>query len=290
MSDRKEQKDNIKYSSGQSGAVRDPFAKKAGEKDDRDRLKNNFTDTLHSVQEIMKTSEAGLSKEEIASYFNNMELSGQQQEMIYQYLHGAQEEMDSEIPKGAGTGVEAVQEPDTNDEIILPDTVFFRMYLEDLQQIPQCTQEEEELLYERLAAGDESSVQEIAEQWMHQVLQIAKKQMAGADPKDFADIIQEGNMGVFLALQQMLGSGIRMDLKKELSKAARNAMEEYMQKTSADADMDQSLLAKTALVYEAQKFLTGQLQRLPTTAELSQYTKLPETELEALLAVMEKKK
>lgn len=265
MSERREQKDNFKW-------------------------KHNFMDTLHSVQEMMKTSHNGLSKEEIAAYFDGMELSRQQQEMIYQYLQGPQEEWNSKIPVESEFGIEAAEEQDADDEIKLPDTAFFRLYRQDLQQIPQCTKEERKRLYERLAAGDESSVQELAEQWMHIVLQIAKKQMKTADPKEFADIIQEGNMGVFLALQQMFGSGLRMDFEKELSKAARTAMEEYMQKTTADADMDQSLVAKAALVYEAQKFLTGQLQRLPTAAELSRYTKLPETELEDILSILEKKK
>lgn len=251
---------------------------------------DNFIDTLHSVQEMMQTSGAELSKEEIAAYFNDMKLSRQQQEMVYQYLHRPQKEWRSVIQEKAETGIEAAQEQDADYEIKLPDTVFFRLYLEDLKRVSQCTQEEEEQLYERLAAGDELSVQKLAAQWMHKVLRIAKKQIKAADPKEFADIIQEGNMGVLLALQQMLGSGIQMDFEKELSKAARNAMHEYMQKTAADADMDQSLVAKAALVYEAQKFLAEQLQRLPTAAELSKYTKLPEKELEDLLLLLEKKK
>ena len=245
------------------------------------KWKLNFTDTLHVVQNIMKTSEARLSKEEIVAYFDGMGLSRQQKEMIYQYLQGTQE---------AEPGIEMPEEQEEEDETELPDTIFFRSYLEDLQQISQCTQEEEELLYERLAAGDESSVQKLVEQWMHKVLRIAKKQTKAADTKEFADIIQEGNMGVFLALQQMLGSGPRMDFEEELSKAARNAMEEYMQKTAADTDMDQSLVAKAALVYEAQEFLAEHQHRLPTAAELSQYTKLPETELEDILSILEKKK
>lgn len=255
-----------------------------------DGREHNFIDTLHSVQEIMKTSEAGLSKEEIAAYFEGMELSRQQQETIYQYLQGTQKKRDREISEKSESGIEAAEEQDTEDEVKLPDTAFFRFYLEDLQQISQSTQEERKRLYKRLMAGDESSVQELARQWMHKVLQIAKKQMKAADPREFADIIQEGNMGVFLALQQMLGSGGRIDCEKELNKAARTAMEEYMQKTTANSDMDQSLVAKAALVYEAQKFLAKQLQRLPTAAELSQYTKLPETELEDILSILEKKK
>lgn len=48
--------------------------------------KNLFIETLHEVAEIAKTSQQPLTKEEIRKYFDQMELSAQQEEMIYQYL------------------------------------------------------------------------------------------------------------------------------------------------------------------------------------------------------------
>ena len=75
-----------------------------------------------------------------------------------------------------------------------------------------------------------------------------------------------------------------------LAKAAKDAIDDYVRKRKADADMDQSLLAKAALVYEAQKYLAEQLQRLPSAAELSQYTKIAEEELKDLLSMLEEKK
>lgn len=55
-----------------------------------------------------------------------------------------------------------------------------------------------------------------------------------------------------------------------------------------DTDMDQSLLAKAALVYEAQKYLAEQMQRMPSTEELSQYTKITVSEMEDILTILEK--
>ena len=45
-----------------------------------------FMETLRSVQEIANLSQKPMSRKEIQSYFRDMELSGEQQEMIYQYL------------------------------------------------------------------------------------------------------------------------------------------------------------------------------------------------------------
>ena len=41
-----------------------------------------FMETLRSVQEIANLSQKPMSRKEIQSYFRDMELSGEQQEMI----------------------------------------------------------------------------------------------------------------------------------------------------------------------------------------------------------------
>ena len=43
---------------------------------------NIFTETIREVSEIMKTSEEGLSREEILKYFDSMELNETQQNML----------------------------------------------------------------------------------------------------------------------------------------------------------------------------------------------------------------
>ena len=63
--------------------------------------KITFLETLHSVQEIVKASPEPLTKEEIRGYFQDMELSKEQQEMVYRFLLTPPEE-----PKGTTEGPE----------------------------------------------------------------------------------------------------------------------------------------------------------------------------------------
>ena len=245
--------------------------------------KGMFMETLRSVAEIAKASELPLSKEEIAGYFKDMDLSDEQQELVYQYLLRPQE--DEQQADGAG-----MQETDADAEVELPKTVFFQMYLEDLRGVKPCTQKEEEALYGRLAAGEEAVLRKLLDQWLPRVLQLAQTQAPSTE--ELADVIQEGNMGVFLALSGLLGSGTKMDYaayKETLLDAAKEAMEAYLLDTAAAVDMQQSVLAKASLVHEAQKFLAEEFQRMPTMAELSQYTKLPEEELGDILAMSKEK-
>ena len=251
----------------------------------KNNVKNNLLEIIHSIQKKMQLSDIKFTKEEIISFFKNIPLSEQQQDMVCQYLLQLQQESQSGLLEHTGMQTDLVNDVQTEsaDKIKLPDTAFFRLYLEDLQNITQCTKEEEEELYEHLIAGDEKSMHQLSEQWMLKVLQIAKRQIHITEPKDLADMIQEGNIAVFLALQQMLGCGKKINFEKELMMKARNAMDEYSKKMMKDTDMDQSLLAKAALVYEAQKYLAEQMQRMPSIEELSQYTKITVSEMEDIL-------
>ncbi len=249
-----------------------------------------FIRVIHSVQEFIKTSDRMPDREEIADYFKEMKLSLQQQEMVYQYFEQLREENGNQSFEMPISIEKEENVKDQREKVKLPETGFFRFYLEDIKKRKRYTKEEEETLYQRLVAGDTTVIQTLSEQWMHKVLQIAQNQVQIVETKDVADVIQEGNMAVFLSLQQLAGSGKMTDFNQELTSAAKYAMEQYLRKTAAEEEMDQSILAKAALVYEARKFMTEKLQRIPTVAELSQYTKMSETELEDILCILEEKK
>lgn len=268
-----------------------------GESDDSGEL---FIQTVRSVAEIVKISERPLSEEEIAGYFKDMNLSKEQLRMIYVYLQEIRNEKpDTESDTNTNvldktTGFNKTENlkktqrlkkienrKETNKQ--MPASVCFKMYQKDLERIEPCTGAEEEKLYESLIFGDEKAMQKLSDQWLPKIFRLAEKSCA--DAKEMADVIQEGNLAVFLTLQHMLGSKQKVDFHHVLSKAAKDAMNRYLEDTAAVLDMDHSLIAKAALVYEAQKFLTEKLVRVPTTAELSQYTRMSEEELEDIFAL-----
>ena len=54
--------------------------------------KDSFVEILHSLEEARKTSGKSLTKEMIEESFHGMELSKQQQDLIYEYLQMPQKE------------------------------------------------------------------------------------------------------------------------------------------------------------------------------------------------------
>ena len=57
---------------------------------------NTFMETIRKVTEIMKTSEETLSREQILSYFDSMDLNENQKNMIFEYLMKPQDEATEE--------------------------------------------------------------------------------------------------------------------------------------------------------------------------------------------------
>lgn len=83
--------------------------------------KHAFMEILHSVQDIAKASAEPLTREEIRSYFQDMELTREQEDMVYQYLSAPQEEAvhngskDEELV-GAEASGDRDENPDSGEE------------------------------------------------------------------------------------------------------------------------------------------------------------------------------
>ncbi len=233
-----------------------------------------FMEALQELKKRTQNKKTVLSKKEVDDYLKNINLTDEQKELVYQYL------IESAVPGRERQEEQQIRKKDMPAD--LPKTVFFQMYLKDLQRIVPCTEQEEKILFERLAAGDRTVIHELSDQWLPKILEIVRSYEMEA--KEMEDAVQEANMGVFLALDSMLGNK-KMNYYEQLQKAAKDAVETYLSASASVKDMDNSLVAKAALVYEAQKYLAEEFLRMPTIAELSQYTKLPVHELENILAM-----
>lgn len=244
--------------------------------------KKMFLETVHKIESEMRTTHTQLTREAIAPYTKDMDLSAEQEELLFQYLQ--------EKKSGHKQETEAiVDEASTeSEEESLPRSMFFQMYLEDIKSIPAYTREEEEKLYSQLCSGQTAAIKPLSELWLARVLALAKQ--FPVPEKELPDLIQEGNIGVFMALEQLLSCGRAVGAKTFIKGAAKNAMHSYLADTAERNEMEESMLLKASLVYEAQKYLTEEFHRSPTMTELSQYTKISIEELEDILAIAKEKR
>lgn len=181
--------------------------------------RNAFMETLRAVAELGRTSTEPLSKEEIMKYFEGMELSEEHVEMIYQYL---------QLPPEVQTG-EPEQEEEEELQVIeeepVEENVCFQMYLDDLEQIQEMSEEAMQKAYRKLLVGDASVIGEICESWLGSIAQMAIPY--AEQGANLEDVIQEGNMGLLIKLSELAGAGDVPGMDAILEGAVSAAMIAY---------------------------------------------------------------
>lgn len=264
---------------------------------------NTFTETIRAVQDIIHTSAEPMTREEILSYFKDMELNEQQKEMVFTFLSTPheekvpQEESEEENEGALGMAAEEAENSDAGEETskdkepqedVFSDSPMFQMYLEELKEIPEYTEEQQVEMYKKLLAGEESMIHAISNEWLSNVLEIAKK--LAVSTEGFEDIVQEGNMALFLRLSELCGSYEKVDVEEELLTAVEEAMKSCIRELTGEDESENAVVGKVALVSEAVKYLKEQNGKEPTVKELSDYVKVPEAELSDLLYMIDKAK
>lgn len=272
--------------------------------------KNIFIETLHEVAEIAKTSDQPLSKEEIRKYFGDMELSKEQEEMVYQYLKLPEEvrnpgeendkaESDTKDEdtisggeeEGAGSDEEepADAEPEETFSVEkLSDSAFYRMYLDEVRERQVATDAERIVLYGKLIAGESSVIEQIVDSWLLRVIEIAKFYRP-VDAVNMEDLIQEGNMALWMALSQISGEIQAEEMEIYLTQTIKEAMEDYIREVTGDTEWMQAVLGKAALLHEAQELLAKENGQEPSLRQLSEYTHIPAEEIQDILALYKEK-
>lgn len=269
--------------------------------------RNTFMETLHLVQEIAKTAAEPMNRETALSYFKDMELSPQQQEMVYQFLMLPEE---TEEVAGSGETEEAGEvapgEKDVRDaggaaasgaESARNSTPHFQMYLDEVDGLKQLADSEEKELYRRLLSGDVAVIEEISHQWLKRVVAIAEEYKGRGVLLD--DLVQEGNIGLLLGLN-VLSKGQENDGRRKqvaeadvpelLRGAVRESMEQYLSEECGEDQENETIIGKVALVHQAQEYLTKEKGEKPSRRELSEYTKIPVEEINDIFSLLKNKK
>jgi RNA polymerase primary sigma factor len=265
-----------------------------------------FTETIHEVAEIIRTSATPLSKEEILSYFKEMELNEQQENMVLEFLLTPHEEEEAEeeteeVEDGeqeaadwqetSDASVLAQNDPGKKEEKnaepdVLPESKVFQMYLEEISSLPVYSGKKQEEMYQKLLAGDESVINPISDSWMIKVLETARK--LAVTSEGFEDVIQEGNMALFLKLTELCGCEEKTDVEAELQGAVETAMKSSILAEEGEDEDEKAMVGKLALVNEAKKYLAEENGREATVQELAAYTQLTEEELSDILLLIQK--
>lgn len=274
--------------------------------------KNLFLETLHEVAEIAAASGEKMKPEEVHKYFEGMELSAEQEKLVSDYLNlppearqapeTEQEEKeeepetetievysDTDSPSGIQIGADHVREEDTEevpqpkDVEKLSDSVYYKMYLDEVRGRGEADEEKMRGLYTDILQGDTDAVNAIVDGWLMRIIHMAG--MYEDVPVNMEDLIQEGNMALWMALGSLPELESAAEVDAYLEKQVIAGFEAHIREVTGDTDQVQAVLGKAALLHEARKYLAKENSQDPSIRELSEYTHISPEEIQDILAL-----
>jgi len=261
-----------------------------------------FLETLHATADIIRTSPTPMSEQEILSYFKDIDLTTEQEEMVLNYLltphdedlpkENEEDDGDGESAEETAEGYEEATLTEKNGEIELevklPDTPVFNMYMEEIEALPKFTRSKVRDMYEQLLRGDDSVIAVLSGVWLPKVLNLAVQH--GSLKVNMEDVIQEGNLGLYMGLMDLCGVKACSDIEGKIEKAIVDAMTAYVSEITGEEDSENTILGKVTLLVEAKKYLAEEIGHEPSDQELSDYTKIPADEIQDIMRQFVEKK
>ena len=176
--------------------------------------KAKFTEQLTELLEMGKKKKNVLEYQEINDFFQDMSLTVEQLEKVFDYLEAHNIDVlritdnDADtllLPDDEDIDLENEEEVDMeNLDLSVPEGISIedpvRMYLKEIGKVPLLSAEEEIDLAMRMEEGDEEAKKRLAEANLRLVVSIAKRYVGRG--MLFLDLIQEGNLGLIKAVEK----------------------------------------------------------------------------------------
>ncbi len=213
-----------------------------------------FAKKLEETMALAKEQGNSIREEQVRELFEELELSGEQLQMVYDYL------LQHKIGIGEPLPLE--------DYISEKEMDYLTEYLKEIEEIGDVTDGEKAAITISAMAGDLDSQNRLVELYLKEVPQIAK--LYAGQGVFLEDLIGEGNVALAIGAT-MLGSLEKpSEADGMLAKMIMDAMENHIQENMDFKKADQRLVDKVNEISDKAKELAEELHRKVTVEELVQ--------------------
>ena len=219
-----------------------------------------FTKKLEEVKNLAREQGNMITQEQVMEAFQELELSGDQMQMVYDYL------LQSKI----GIGQHLLPE----DYLTEKEQDYLEEYLKEIEGLGDVSEGEREAITLSAMAGDLDAQRRLMEVYLREVPQIAK--LYAGQGVYLEDLIGEGNVALAMGVS-LLGS--QEDAKEALGvlgKMIMDAMEAHIQENADSKKIDQRVADKVNQVADKARELSEELRRNVTIQELMEESGLSE--------------
>lgn len=236
--------------------------------------REEFQKRLSELGAFAKEKGNCLKIEEVREFFQDMEISEEQYELLFAYLVSLQVKVEGYVP---GRKEEKAEIPLSQEE-----EAFLRNYREELKYLEPLSEDEiQRLCQEVEETGGSLAKAKLTEQLLPDVLALADE-FRGRGLL-LGDLVQEGNIGLMLALETL---GIRPDgmtARDYLHGEIRAAITQAIEDDRTEKDAGNLLADRLNHLSDSIRKLSDDLERQVSIEELSAYMDMPVEEIEDLL-------
>lgn len=233
-----------------------------------------FRTALAALSASAEQKNRRLLKEDVQEFFQDMDLSPEQYQLVYAYLASKRIRVEGvELPK-----LQVEEAPYTDEE-----QEFLKQYQKELRFIHRQKEEALPALFEQAADGADEAKKVLTEHYMDRVLSLAKEY--AHQGLLIQDLVQEGNLGLMVGIDTLglIEEGVTWEnhLENEIHRAIRLALDEQEGSKSTGEQITEKLNKLADSITE----LTEELGRQITPDELAIYLDMPLEEIEDLLRI-----
>lgn len=270
--------------------------------------KDRFQEMLADILEVARVQGNRLSTQEVRDLFGDMELSEAQYEQIFAYLAAYQikiegyvesiteytkavQEAGNEEDSSNAENIDTAEYNEDDRENVTPETtkaeqkeedsVYLKMYLEDLEAIKDSTTEENYELINKIIQGDSEAKNRFIEGNLRYVIEMAND--FRNQGLSLEDLIQEGNIGLMSSLENLSRLADKNEWKKFITDYVRQFIEAAIQEQKESSSFEDKIIEKTKLINDAANELAEDLGRKADIHELAACTRLSEKEISDIL-------
>lgn len=219
-----------------------------------------FAKKLEEVKVLAREQGNVIRQEQVMEAFEPLELSGEQMQMVYDYL----------LQNKIGIG----QHLSPEDYLTDKEQNYLESYLAEIESYGDVSEGEKEAITLSAMAGDLDAQRRLTEIYLKEVPQIAKLYVGQGVYLE--DLIGEGNVALTIGVS-MLGS---LEKAEEamgmLGKMIMDAMENYIQENADSRKIDKRVEDQVNQVADKARELSEELRRNVTIAELTEESGLSE--------------
>lgn len=219
-----------------------------------------FAQTLEQVKQQAADQGGWISDEDVQEAFAPLALSGEQLQMVYDYL----------VKQRIGIG--APVNPD--DYLTEEEKNYLQNYLDELAALPEQSPGEKEAVTLSAMAGDIDAQSRLAVIYLPDVVEVARLYSGQGVPLE--DLIGEGNLALSMGVSMLGALEHASEAQGMLGRMMMDAMEDLIQEQHSTENADQRMAERINRVLEAARALSEELHRKVTVEELAQETKLSE--------------